>query len=214
MNNNDKTIVTKANSIDTNPTKIKKKLDGIETLFIDIDGTLINTIQTICDLYNEDYKYYKNFKPVEWWKVDSWGFNELTLASRDNINLYFNQPRFFQNIQYMPWSQLVMNELMEHYNVKIVSMGDYPNLKMKQQWVANNFNCEFIGVDFKDCSDKSLIDMANGVLIDDSINMLNTCNANIKICFGDIYSWNKDWKGQRLTNWMDIRNYFLESRDE
>ena len=57
--------------------------------------------------------------------------------------------------------------------------------------------------------DKSCIDMGDGILIDDSAKNLEQSNASLKICFGDIYEWNKTWNGIRLKNWMDIRNYLL-----
>lgn len=46
----------------------------IKTLYIDFDGTLVNTIESIVGLYNEDFKYYKNFNYIRWWDIDTWGF--------------------------------------------------------------------------------------------------------------------------------------------
>lgn len=48
----------------------------IKTLYIDFDGTLVNTIESIVDLYNEDFKYYKNFNYIRWCDIDTWGFEE------------------------------------------------------------------------------------------------------------------------------------------
>lgn len=55
----------------------------IKTLYIDFDGTLVNTIESIVGLYNEDFKYYKNFNYIRWWDIDTWGFEECNCAPLD-----------------------------------------------------------------------------------------------------------------------------------
>ena len=58
-------------------------------------------------------------------------------------------------------------------------------------------------------NDKSHIDMSDSIFIDDSYKNLATSNAKEKICFGDKYSWNEQWEGKRLLNWMEVRDYLL-----
>ena len=80
----------------------------------------------------------------------------------------------------------------------------------KEEWIKKRFpNVEFIGVNLKEHSDKSHIDMSDGLFIDDSAINLVTSNAKETICFGRTYSWNKDWTGKRLQNWAEIRQYLL-----
>lgn len=67
--------------------------------------------------------------------------------------------------------------------------------------------CDFIGVNLKQHTDKSHIDMQDGIFIDDSYNNLITSNAMFNICFGDEYVWNKNWKGVRCNNWYDIKDF-------
>lgn len=181
-----------------------------ETIWLDSDGVITDTIKAICDLYNDDFQLYKNFKKVDWWTINTWGFEELTCADRDYINKYFNQPRFFKILQFMPWAERIINELTEHYTVKIVSMGYSPNLKGKELFFQKKFpQIEFVGVNFREYKDKSNIDMSDSIFIDDSCNNLETSNAAEKICFGDVYSWNEQWTGKRLANWMDVKKYLL-----
>ena len=61
----------------------------VKTLYIDFDGVIINTIETIVSLYNEDFQYYKGFKTVNWWEVNTWDFEECSCASKKYINSYF-----------------------------------------------------------------------------------------------------------------------------
>lgn len=187
----------------------------IKTLYIDFDGTLVNTIESIVDLYNEDFKYYKNFNYIKWWDIDTWGFEECNCAPPGYIDLYFNQPRFFEKLKFMQWAQWAVKKLSQYYTIKIVSHGYSPNLKQKESYIKEWFPfAEFIGVNLKEYSDKAHIDMNDGLFIDDSSKNLITSNAKENICFGEIYSWNKEWTGKRMNNWYEIQQYLLEERME
>lgn len=166
------------------------------TVFIDLDGVVLNTIKCIVNLYNEDFKYYPKYEKVDWTDVDSWDFTELKAAKPEYINHYFNQKRFFDNVEMFESAKKVIDKLSEKYNIKFVSLGYAPNLLLKDEWVKDNFPyAEFIGVDMKYYKDKSHIDMSGdgNVFIDDRSDNLETSNVPIKICFGDCYDWNTDW---------------------
>lgn len=179
-------------------------------LFLDFDGTVVCTIKSIVDLYNQDFKYYKNFKPIEWSDIETWGFTECNCATSDYINTYFNQERFYDILEYQENAKEILDELKKHFNIKIVSMGYSPNLKGKEIWIKKNMPyAEFIGVNFKDYEDKAHIDMSGGILIDDSANNLITSNSDVKICYGDFYEWNKNWTGKRCFNWYEVREYLM-----
>ena len=114
----------------------------------------------------------------------------------------------------MPWAYEVIEELRKEYNIKIVSHGYSPNLLQKEKWVNDCLpGIEFIGVNWKTHSDKSHIDMSDGIFFDDSAKNLITSNAKETICFGDIYSWNDWWEGKRINNWIDVHEYLLGNRN-
>ena len=175
-----------------------------------IEGTISNTIKAIVDLYNQDFKYYKNFKPIEWSDIETWGFKECNCATSDYINTYFNQERFYDGLEFMESAKEVLNELKECFNIIIVSMGYSPNLKGKEIWIKKNMPyADFIGVNFKDYEDKSHIDMSGGILIDDSAKNLETSSADIKICFGCRYLWNENWQGVRNIDWQEVYKFLI-----
>lgn len=189
---------------------MKKEFD---TVYLDFDGVICDTIKAIVDLYNEDFQYYKKFKKINDYDINTWDFKECTCTSSEYINTYFNQPRFFRTLRFMPWAYEVIEDLRKEYNIKIVSHGYSPNLLQKEKWINNCLpGIEFIGVNWKTHSDKSHIDMSDGVFLDDSAKNLMTSNAKETICFGDIYSWNDWWEGKRLNNWIDVREYLLGDR--
>ena len=177
-------------------------------IFLDYDGCIVNTIKCICSLYNEDFQYYKNFTPINWWDVDTWDFAECNCATPEYINTYFNQQRFFDKVEYMDWAEKILDILKEDFEITIVSSGYSPNLIAKEKWVKEHLPyCNFIGVNLKEYEDKSHIDMSDGIFIDDSASNLETSKAAIKICFGDEYPWNEKWKGIRCANWHEVENY-------
>lgn len=179
------------------------------------DGVIVNTIKTIVSLYNDDFFYYKKFRYVNWREVNTWDFKECACASAEYINTYFNQPRFFRQLELMPYAEQVINTLTEVYKVKIVTHGFNPNLRLKQEWVNEHFpKIELSGVNLKKHKDKSCIDMTDGFFLDDNANNVGTCNAMDRAVFGDIYSWNENWKGRRLMNWTDVEKYLLGGADK
>ena len=183
----------------------------MKKIYIDFDGVIVNTIKKIVDLYNEDFKYYKKFTPINWIDVESWDFVECECATSEYINTYFNQQRFFDSLEYMDNAKEILQELSNDYEIIIVSLGYSPNLRAKELWIKNNLPfCKFIGVNMKEYSNKSHIDMSDGIFIDDSIGNLLTSNAKEKICFGDEYIWNKDCKFIRLYNWNEVKQYLYD----
>ena len=103
--------------------------------FVDYDGTLMNSIKAITDTYNEDFRHYKKFKPIHWTDIETWDFQELNCTTPEYINYYFNQPRFFERIEYMPWAREALEEMRKDGEIFIVSAGYSPNLSLKASWI-------------------------------------------------------------------------------
>lgn len=190
------------------------EIENKKKIYVDFDGCIVNTIAAICSLYNEDFKYYKDFEPVKWWEINTWNFEECNCATTEYINTYFNQQRFFDKLTYMDWAKEALDELKDDYEITIVSSGYSPNLKAKEIWINENLSyCKFIGVNLKEHEDKSHIFMGDGIFVDDSSKNLITSNALVNICFGDKYSWNEDWTGFRCNNWNDIKKFLKGDED-
>ena len=188
----------------------------IDKIYCDFDGCIVNSIASICSLYNEDFKFYDGFEPVKWWEVNTWDFDECNCANREYIDNYFCQQRFFDKLTYMDWAKETLDELKDEYEIIIVSTGLMPNLRAKEEWIKENLPyCKFIGVDLEKYPDKSHIDMSDGLLfLDDVSANLKTSNAPIKACFGEEYSWNEDWTGFRVRNWRDVKDLIKELKGD
>lgn len=174
-------------------------------LFLDFDNCIVNSIKAIVDLYNEDYRFYEGYSHIDWWDINTWNFTECNCADISYINQCFNQQRLFDRLEFMSWAKEVITVLEKLYDITIVSHGYSPNLIFKQFWISSQFlDIKFIGVNLEQYTDKSCIDMSGAIFIDDNIKNFSNCNADRKICFGEKYSWNCNWKGERLVNWCDV----------
>ena len=186
------------------------------TLYIDLDNVVFNTIGTIKAMYDEDYRYYEDYEWIPAHKIQSYEFTELKYMTQKKLMEYFSSGRFFDRLECMEEAELSIMLLNKfgQFPVTFVSRGTAPNIKGKIEWV-NTFNhlwgtnVSFEGIYIP--NSKSLINMRGGVLIDDELANLQNNSANHTICFGD-YTWNKEYKGERVTDWVTLRKILNEGR--
>lgn len=174
-------------------------------LFCDLDGVVFNTISTIVNMYNDDYKAYPEFKQINPVDIHTWDFKECKCTTSNIIDFYFCTPRFFDNLILMKHADTILLLSSYIFEIILVSLGDVPNLKLKEKWISKHIPyAKFIGVDSNKYDDKSHIDMTDGIFIDDSTKNLRTSNAKYKILFGEYYPWNQDDNGfVRCLDWID-----------
>lgn len=188
------------------------------------DGVTVNSIDAIVYLYNEDFKAYPNYHYIKASDIHTWNFEECNCASSVVFDMYFNTPRFFENLKFMKYADTFLWRLSHRFNFIIVSHGNTPNLKLKNEWIdkkirfcindsimINQADTKFIGVDFKDYSDKSHVNMSDGIFVDDTYRNLLTSNAKYKILFGKEFPWNEEnekadeeHKYVRCKDWVEL----------
>ena len=182
-----------------NPKEIKK-------VYIDLDNTVFDTLDTILYLYNEEFKYYEGFKEIEHGDVQTYDCSECNLLTKECLNGYFNRSNFYEEAYIETYFWKVLNLIKKNnWEPVFVTIGSSQNIAAKKAWlkdgiIDNHYDATFIGL--VDVKDKSSVDMSNGIMIDDHPDMLNSSNAAVKICFGE-YGWNKDWEGLRAKNWEE-----------
>ncbi len=186
-------------------------------IIIDLDGVVYDTISRVVEMYNYDHVMYKDFVPVHAEDVKTWEFKELFLEPPEVIDKYFNTPRFFEDLPLMKSAEWIIGKLAENHKIVFCSSGSYPNLQLKRRWLAKHYpNADFIPVELPTYKDKSSVDMSGieSVFIDDCSNNLKTSNAAHKICFGEVYDWNKDWNGIRCKDWEAVYQYVKELEND
>jgi 5'(3')-deoxyribonucleotidase len=181
-------------------------------LFIDYDSTIVNSIKRICQMYNHEYVNHPKFKPAVDYLVEKWDFtDQLKLAPKGLVTYYFNRKDFFdEKLEFMENAEEIIHKLSEKFDIYVPSLGNDDNLYYKERWLQEKLPfVKFIGCNFDDVEDKKHIDMSGGILIDDCTKNLDSSNAELKICYGDLYDWNKDWQGKRCWNWYEVLDYLL-----
>jgi 5'(3')-deoxyribonucleotidase len=178
-----------------------------------MDNTIVNSTKAFCSVYNELYKLHPQFELAKWELVNTYSFKDQCPLI-DEVEEIFKEDNFFNHLEFIDDNAYeVIQELTGTYQVIIVSIGTYENISLKSLWVQENLpfikDSIFIindGVKM----DKSLINMQNGIFIDDLSCNLFSSNATYKICFGKLKEWNENWKFDRCFNWLDVREKLLQ----
>lgn len=178
-------------------------------IFLDFDGVISDSITTIVRLYNEDYKDDPCYIPIKPEDINTWGFKECNCATTKEMYKYFEDKRFFENIEFMTDTTYYYIKLMAQiFDVIICSAGTRKNLRLKEEFIKKIFpKVKFLPVNSNKYKDKSHINMTDGIFVDDSAKNLVTSNAEYKICYGKQYPWNEQWKGIRVYDWYELWTY-------
>ncbi|HHT98242.1 MAG TPA: hypothetical protein GXZ90_10170 [Clostridiales bacterium] len=179
----------------------------MKKIFLDFDGTIVNSVKKIVQLYNERFQ-----KQAEWTKVNKWNFTDQCPEIESSIKSFFASDEFYEDLELYDFNTLrVFNLLKNKYEVIICTIGCVDNVAKKSQWIKKNLKHENIILLAKDNNimDKSIIDMSGGIIIDDHENNLFTSNADIKINFGLKREWNQNWSGLACSNWQELESLLL-----
>lgn len=180
-------------------------------LFIDFDSTLVDSIETFCEVYNVLYSFHPDFIPADYAKIQRWDFKDICPLI-DDVNEIFSSPIFFALLDFFEDAKEVIKQLNEKYNIIICSIGTPENIALKAIWLKKNlpFVHNYILIHNKgNIMNKSIINMEGGIIIDDVASNLESSNASRKICFGQVYPWNERWQGERVKNWKEIGSLLL-----
>jgi 5'(3')-deoxyribonucleotidase len=181
-------------------------------LFLDMDNTIINTIKSFCECYNDLYQFRPGFKEACWCNVEKYNMKDecpLILNKNDIFGSYL----FFQKAEFINENTYdVIKKLNEKYQVIICTIGIPKNLSFKSLWVEERlpFIDDYILIKNSNCKmDKSIVNMSNSIFVDDYTDNLDSSNAAYKIVFGDEYSWSQTKNYTRCFNWTDIEKLLI-----
>lgn len=185
-----------------------------QKLIIDFDGTIINTIQAYCDVYNELYCNHPEFKTAEADLVNTYNL-------KDQCNLVTNVLEIFTHPLFFKFAELindntyeVLERLNKKYKLIICSIGVPKNLAHKALYLEKKlpFIKDYVLINNSTCHmDKAIVDMQGSCFIDDIPSNLISSNADEKdkYLFGKIYPWNKEWDGEWCRDWGEVEKRLL-----
>lgn len=180
-------------------------------LFIDFDNTIANSSEVIVDMLNEHFDKNENFE-----KLRKYDFSDLfPECSYWDIERFFNSDEMFERLKIFPNMIETVDAFKDFFDeISIVTIGTKDNLENKKRFLKeNNLELTFYGIENNGRSDKSSVDMHNGVFIDDHIGCLHSSNAKIKILMKNVENgeWNKVEPNDDIyvvNNWYEVYSIF------
>ena len=174
-----------------------------KTIVIDLDSTIINTSKTIINLHNKINPDDK----IEYIEDHNWNFEPMIKSKEQLSELFklFDNEHFYNEVIFKENALEVVRDLCEKYEVIICTKHNESRKPITSKFIKQMFpKAELKFVD--NFSDKGKIEC--DVAIDDKPESLNSFDDTVlKICFGD-YVWNKSWDGVKMTNWLEIKEFF------
>lgn len=137
-----------------------------QTIAIDMDGVIADTIQNFLDWYERDHG-------VKFDKSVFEGTPESEGLPDGAVRKYVTTPGFFRSAPVMKDAREALVEISKDFEIYIVSAAmEFPqSLSEKQEWLAEHF--EFISwKNIVFCGDKSII--GTDIMIDDHLKNLDT----------------------------------------
>lgn len=180
-------------------------------LFIDFDNTIANSSEVIVDMLNEHFDKNENFE-----KLRKYDFSDLfPECSYWDIEKFFNSDEMFERLKIFPNMIETVDAFKDFFDeISIVTIGTKDNIENKKRFLKeNNLELTFYGIENNGRSDKSSVDMHNGVFIDDHIGCLHSSNAKIKILMKNVENgeWNKVEPNDDIyvvNNWYEVYSIF------
>lgn len=180
-------------------------------LFIDFDNTIANSSEVIVDMLNEHFGKSENFE-----KLRKYDFSDLfPECSYWDIEKFFNSDEMFERLKIFPNMIETVDAFKDFFDeISIVTIGTKDNLENKKRFLKeNNLELTFYEIENNGRSDKSSVDMHNGVFIDDHIGCLHSSNAKIKILMKNVENgeWNKVEPNDDIyvvNNWYEVYSIF------
>ena len=174
--------------------------ENISTIFLDVDGVVIDSVRAMCKLLNE--KYNTNCKPID---ITSWNFqNVKSDLTSEEIEDLFNNDEFFNIVLFY---DKVFNFINKYRNkIIFLTKGNQRNILQKRnmfdRYGLNNI--PLIGLPLN--ISKGYINMGyNGrsLFIDDCSQNLIDSNADVKIMMKeyDGCEWQRNWDGFIMKGW-------------
>ena len=162
-------------------------------LYIDFDDVIATTSKNFVEYTSSLFDVEANYD-----KLADWNFRNLfPFLTREKMYEIFESEEFINSLTPNKGVKKYLQELSRFCNLNIVTFGTKENLKYKYSYVTDNFVVEspicFVGIEEEKHKTKSVVDMADGVFIDDRVDNLLSTNAKIKILLKNYrdFEWNQ-----------------------
>ena len=164
-----------------------------QTIFWDLDDVVFNSTEVVIDIINKNFREPNHITPKSVQDFKDWGYKSIYAPlTQDQLHEIFKSQQFWDSIQVKQgFLNLAKSGVLSHYNNVIVTAGVDETFKKKKTLLQrtledNNLSYDKIFSDFFGITDihnfdKSVVDMREGIQIDDAYFNLIDTNARCKI---------------------------------
>lgn len=176
-------------------------------IYIDFDDTITQSVENVIRIVNQ--RFNKNVKVQD---IGEWDFSDVypDIPLKDIVNV-FGEEEFFRTLKFNDDVIPTLRKYTKYNNIIIVSKVDMSIIQRKFNWVKNHLidigiNVEFYGVPLG--KSKSIIDMSDGIMIDDNASFLKETNAKYKILYkcNRKFDTKQEWDGYTVSSWKELNN--------
>jgi len=199
------TYIEQMTYINVNDTEQMIEDENISTIFLDVDGVVIDSVRAIVRILNR--KYGTKCKSSD---IISWNFSQVKSNLTDKeIEDIFNDDSFFDIVMFYDG----VLDFIRRYKDKIIFLtkGGIENISGKHDLFNDNEVREIIGniplIGLPLNISKGYINMkykGRSLFIDDCSQNLIDSNADIKILYREYNNnadWQQDWAGWEMKGW-------------
>lgn len=180
-------------------------------IYIDFDDTITNSIQALLAISNK--RYGTNYKIED---VGDWDFKDIypDVPLKEIVSIY-DTDEFYNLLNIKLDALFVLRRFAKRNKVFIVTKVNKRSMVQKFQWIKEhiqNFgiDVELIGIPLN--KSKGIVDMSEGIMIDDNVKFLNETNAKYKVLFKNNRKFDRlqEWSGMSATSWQELERILYD----
>lgn len=170
-------------------------------VYLDFDNTLVDSNNAMIYLLNKEYETDRKYEELK-----RYDFKDLFPKLTDeHCEELFGCWKLFGLLEFFDSCYETLDYFKKRCEYSLVTYGSKENLFCKEFWCKKHlsFIKNYYLLEFKEdnCEyDKSMIDMSDGIFIDDHIEYLRSSNAKVKILFRN----NHDGDWNEINNLDDV----------
>ena len=171
-------------------------------IYIDFDDTIASSIENVIRIVNK--RYNRNVKPQD---IGMWDFSDVYPdIPLENIIGVFGEKEFFKTLKLKDDVIPTLRRYGKYNNLIIVSKVDGIAIKEKYDWIKEHLIDIGIDIEFRGIplgKSKGIIDMSDGIMIDDNAQFLKETNAKYKILYkcDRAFDDTQDWDSYTVSSW-------------
>ena len=174
-------------------------------IYIDFDDTITSSVENVVRIINK--RYNRNVQAQD---IGQWDFSDVypDIPLKTIVNV-FGEKEFFKTLKLKNDVIPTLRRYAKYNNLIIVSKVDGVAIKEKFDWIKEHLIDIGIDIKFRGIplgKSKGIIDMADGIMIDDNAQFLKETNAKYKILYkcDRAFDDTQDWNGYIVSSWKEL----------